>query len=176
MARAKKARRVEYSFRAGSPFPKDKAQTVGIALEDVQRTKGTLGIQPTDVVEAAVSPASPLHEFFEWDDTVAAQEYRVVQARHLLGAIKVTILDVTPEGQPMRLFLNLTPADGDDRAYIPAVTVLSDAAMRGQIVEQALAEAESWRRRYEHLDELRRIFDAIDATKARHRDRTRQVA
>jgi hypothetical protein len=41
------------------------------------------------VVEAARPEDAPLHSQFEWDDGVAAEKYRLTQARHLITSVKV---------------------------------------------------------------------------------------
>lgn len=43
------------------------------------------------VVDLARSPNSPLHDFFEWDDTVAAELHRQAQARTLIRSIKIRV-------------------------------------------------------------------------------------
>lgn len=48
-------------------------------------------LTPDQVVEAASDPASPLHDQFEWDDSVAAVEYRRDQARTLIRSVNVKI-------------------------------------------------------------------------------------
>ena len=34
-----------------------------------------------EIVEEARKKNSPLHDFFEWDDSIAAEKYRLAQAR-----------------------------------------------------------------------------------------------
>src|SRR4030042_4975195 len=41
-------------------------------------------IKPRDVVAEAKDEASPLHKYFEWDDKVAGDGYRLTQARDLI--------------------------------------------------------------------------------------------
>lgn len=65
----------------------EKAIEVMSSLED---RKGRL--QPNDVLEEAENVGSPLHPFFEWDDSVAAQAYRLEQARVLIGRFKITVI------------------------------------------------------------------------------------
>lgn len=43
------------------------------------------------VVESARDPASPLHDRFEWDDGLAAEEHRKAQARALIRSIKIRV-------------------------------------------------------------------------------------
>lgn len=49
-----------------------------------------------DVVRAARTTTSPLHEFFEWDDEKAAHEHRLGQARALIRSVQVRV--TTDEG------------------------------------------------------------------------------
>jgi hypothetical protein len=48
-------------------------------------------LRPDSVVSAARAPDSPLHSHFEWDDTKAAAEHRLDQARGLIRTIKVVV-------------------------------------------------------------------------------------
>lgn len=161
----KTKKRALYSFRDGSRLDSDKAPVVGHCLEQIQKRTGRRGIKPSEVIDEAKEPSSPLHEFFEWDNTKAAEAYRVEQARHLLAAITVEYEDVN-ESRPVRLFVNMKPqGEGNEREYIPTVAVLSDASMRAQLIRQALGEADAWRKRYEHLNELANVFAAIENAK-----------
>lgn len=44
-----------------------------------------------DVVEAARNKASVLHGFFDWDDSSAAEKYRLDQARDLIASVRVDL-------------------------------------------------------------------------------------
>lgn len=56
--------------------------------EEVGKELSKLGnFTPTDVLDIAKSPKSPLHKYFEWDDSKAAHAYRLTQARHLVLSI-----------------------------------------------------------------------------------------
>ena len=76
-------------------------------LEICRENRGVL--RPEDVVEQARSPKSVLHGLFQWDDSEAAREYRLWQAREL---IRVSVV-MLPEagGEPTRAFVSLM----DDR-------------------------------------------------------------
>lgn len=60
------------------------AQKIGDSLDALGKD-----FKPHDVVEAASHPGSPLNPFFQWDDTKAAAEYRLSQARNLIQAWEV---------------------------------------------------------------------------------------
>ena len=61
-----------YRLKPGSPIPVNKAQEIGeyiAALSDE--------ITPLALVEDAERAESPLHPFFEWDNTRAGYRWRV---------------------------------------------------------------------------------------------------
>jgi len=64
-----------------------------IAGEELQRLQNIYGsITPEILVNEAKKRKSPLHNIFEWDDTKAAGNYRLQQARILLNNIQVTVI------------------------------------------------------------------------------------
>ncbi len=68
----------------------EKAQAFGEALESLAKEKGGKFV-PKDVVELARRKASPLHDYFDWEDKTAAAKWRVEQARHLVRVLKVKV-------------------------------------------------------------------------------------
>lgn len=79
-------------LRSGSEFKvpgcdTDQARAVVEALLRIYERAGALRAE--DVVEEARSAKSPLHDWFEWDDSVAAEQYRLQQARQLVREIRV---------------------------------------------------------------------------------------
>jgi len=71
---------------------------IAVALRDLESKAGKL--LPADVVEAARDPMSPLHGQFEWDDSAAAEAYRLQQAGDLIRRVKITL---TVEDKPVRV-------------------------------------------------------------------------
>lgn len=49
-------------------------------------------LDPADVVEAARNPDSILHGYFEWDDSEAAKQHRLGQARQLIRRVKIEVV------------------------------------------------------------------------------------
>lgn len=67
------------------------AQAINIAaeLEAIENERGQLA--PEDVVVKASDPKHPLHDYFEWDDSEAAKQYRLDQARTLIRSVRYEI-------------------------------------------------------------------------------------
>lgn len=57
-------------------------------------------LTPTEVLEEARSPESPLHDQFNWNDTEAAEKYRLMQASRLIVRLRV---NVTVHSVPLRV-------------------------------------------------------------------------
>lgn len=118
-------------------------------------------IQPHDVVKAASNPKSVLHDMFTWDDSKAAAEYRLYQARQILRTYVVTEQPGTKS--TVRAFVSLK----QDRqkhggGYRHIADVLSDDELYQQLLADSLDELRTFQQRYARLKELRPVFDAAE--------------
>lgn len=106
-------------------------------------------VTPTSVVEEASDESSPLHDHFEWDDSVAGPRYRLVQAGHLIRRYRVTV--VTDDERTIRpRALSLTYGDGG-LGYRRTDEALSDPEQREFVLSQALREVAALRTKYTAL-------------------------
>jgi len=91
-------------------------------------------LTPEAVVDAAASLTSPLHSFFEWDDTKAGRHYRLQQARNLIGSLYITPLaTATKVSVDVRAFPHIPGAGG---GYVSQGTVASSPDLAIRLVEQ----------------------------------------
>ena len=92
---------VEYTYvdglEAAVKFGLD-PQTAGEELDRIKHRDGT--IAPGVVVDEARPEEAPLHPAFEWRDPVAAEQYRVIQAKTLIRQVRV-ICPEPVENQPV---------------------------------------------------------------------------
>jgi hypothetical protein len=149
---------VTYGWRPGSRVSLD-AQKAGEALTKIEKAHNGL-LEPEMVVDAARDEKSPLHAHFEWDDAVAAGEFRKDQARELIRAITVDISRSNVEPRTIRAFINVE--QGGQQGYISTAKAMGSAELRQQVLHRAFAELEAWRQRHAELTELARIFAIID--------------
>lgn len=112
---------------------------------------------PEDVIESARPKTSILHKFFTWDDTKAANERRIDQARGLIRAT-VRWIQVNGDKRPVRVFISLTEDRNDSGGYRPVVVCLNDKRLRRQMLEDALRELQVFERKYANLKELSDLF------------------
>lgn len=118
---------------------------------------GTL--YPRDVVEAARPEDSPLHDAFTWDDTEAARQWRLEQARRLIR-VQVTILP--NNNKPVQAFVSLTQKRLDDGGYLPIQTILSNEKLIARMKQDAATELEIFTRKFQQISELKPVFEAAE--------------
>jgi len=105
-------------------------------------------LDTADVVDAARNPDSPLHGYFEWDDSAAAEAYRLSQAETLIRRFKIV---VTVENVPVRCRRYASiPVAGDTQGR----TYYSVPKLRERQADAAL------------LDYARRILGNVEAVLA----------
>lgn len=130
-----------------------------VILRKLAHANGGL-LTPEAVVEFARPKTSPLHKRFLWDDTEAAHQYRLWQARQMIS-VTVRYVDIRGKKTPTRVFVSLTPdRDKKHGGYREMVEVLSDAELRRQMLKDALSEMELFEMKYQSLNELSVLFKA----------------
>lgn len=128
-------------------------------LETIRRRHRGL-LRPVDVVDYARDENTLLHEMFEWDDGDAARKYRLEQARKLLR-VHVTILEGSTK--EIRAYVSL-PSDREKPGggYRHIKFVMSNEQQRLELLATALNEMEHFRYKYQALQELVPVFEAMD--------------
>ena len=138
--------------------------------EEIIKIAENRGLTAENVVESARNKGSSLHRFFEWDDTLAAEEWRLQQARVLIHTIKIKI---TMDGdlKMIRAFENIkVTIDGDSfREYKPTIEILSNLEYRQQMIIKAIGEVKYWQEKYALFKEFNPIFNKIKETERRVR-------
>src|SRR4051812_1463795 len=82
--------RREFFARKGSRFNNRDAAIIGPVIDSLCTEKK--GPTPAEVVDAARDDESPIHDYFEWDDVVAAEEHRRQQAREMVRSIEIRVI------------------------------------------------------------------------------------
>ena len=166
---------MQYVAAKGSCLSDVQAQVYGERIEVLQEEFNG-EVTPDVVLDDAKGIDSPLNEFFEWDDTQAAIQYRRSQARYLLRSIHV-VVKVNDKETTTRAFHRVTikeeepePADNGHEedepearcVYVSVQRVFTDAELRQQAIEEALRQLTSWRNRHQQYQELAHVFQFID--------------
>lgn len=111
------------------------------------------------VVESARATSSPLHSMFLWDDTEAAHQFRLMQARQLIVSVRI----IHPQAkESIQAFVSLSP----DRSrpgggYRSTIDVLRRKSTREILIGDAMNELRRIEHKYRHITELCDIWEAI---------------
>lgn len=145
----------KYEWRNGFQSQKVDAAKVAQILEKLPQ------VTPAAVLESARSQKSPMHKLFTWDDTDAAHEWRLHQARQVIGALQVTYIEGPVE--PVKYMHATVRASNGDTRYNTVDEILSKRDTRNQLLNEALRELSSFRRKYAMLSELANLIPFVDA-------------
>lgn len=114
---------------------------------------------PSAVVQFAQDETTALHAYFDWDDSEAAKQWRMEQARRV---IRLSVTVVSQNLPPIRAMVSLTSDRKTGGGYRSLYDVLDSVSLRDQMVNDALAELRVFRRKYEQLKALAPLWDAIE--------------
>lgn len=128
---------------------------------------------PHDVVNAARNPNSVLHGCFEWDDSVAAEEYRLHQARKL---IRVQTTMLPHHAKPVHAFVSLTTDRAEDGGYLPIQSILSNENLLIQMKADAARELEIFTRKFHSIDDLQPLIAEAKKFIQRQKEECRPAA
>jgi len=131
------------------------------ALEEIRKANGGI-LRPKDVVDAARDPNHILHPYFEWDDTKAAELYRLEQARSLIRRVEIEVKIEDRKPVKVRAYVSLQDDRQKGDSYRATVEVLSQEELREKLLEEARREMEAFIKKYRTLDELAGVIQAME--------------
>lgn len=170
-ARKKKTKIV---WRKGVPTRGLSAVRVAEELEHILAKKKLKQITGKELLAVAKNKSSYLHKYFQWDDRVAAERYRLKQANELLSALEeiepvyvIRVHETAKEiaadtEQRVKHISALRVAGSREYVFKPTADILKSKSDREQLLAQAYADLQAFKRKYIVLSELSNLFSAID--------------
>ena len=144
---------MNYTFRNGFKHKVD-ANVAGAVCEELEQSGGLTGER---LVEASRPEDAPLHGEFEWDDSKAAESWRVQQARCIINSLIIVSPETNKETRKfVHLSIEKTPR------YESIETVMQSVDKRDLLLRNAYRELSAFRKKYAVLMELSKVFDVID--------------
>ena len=114
-------------------------------------------ITPENVLEAARNEKSELHKCFEWDNSVAAEKWRLQQARAVIQFLVVTD-EKDEDFEPVRV-LQVTSQTNE---YQKLDFFIKNDDEYQTLLKRAKDELRALKKRYSTLTELEKVFEAIE--------------
>lgn len=112
-------------------------------------------ITPKAILDFARDENSELHKCFEWDNDLAAEKYRIIQAGNVIRMLYIVQKD--EDTPPVRVLSKTS-----NTVYQPTRTFLKNQNEYEDLLKRALSELESFRLKYKTLSELEQVFEQID--------------
>lgn len=107
-----------------------------------------------DIVERAKDRSTELHKCFTWDNTEAANKWRLHQARNIVCSLVIRVEQSEKKEEkpiPLRMIVNK-----DTDHYVPIKTITKVADDYEKILEQAKRDAIAFSRKYASSPSLKR--------------------
>ncbi len=111
-----------------------------------------------EIVEKAKSTRSAMHNYFEWDDSVAGHMYRKQQASRLLCNLEVKYIADKKEPVTVRAYVNLKKQS----SYQPIETVVSDIDRYQMLLSKAYEDLKRVKTKYQDLEEIQEKLSFLD--------------
>ena len=116
-------------------------------------------VTPENVLDKARDDSTELHKCFEWDNSIAGEKYRLIQARDVIRHFVIEYKKDEEEPQKIRTYQISTTTN----QYKPTRVILQNPDEYSALLERAKDELRDIQRRYNTLAELEEVFAAIDA-------------
>lgn len=125
----------------------------------------TLGKEytPHQVLDLARDPKTELHKCFDWDDSIAAEKWRIEQARQVVKSFTVVI--ERAESKAPQAY-RVVQHDPIEKVYRPVMYTTRNEDQYGTLLRRAKAELASFRQRYKSIVELENVIEAIETALA----------
>lgn len=130
------------------------AQIAGEVCEELE-SRGELTAKK--LVEVSRPESAPLHKVFNWNDEEAAELYREEQGRRMIRC-----LVVVPENNTVttRAYFSIVAQEPE---YHSINTILESKDKYEALMETAMKELVSFKKKYAVLEKLQPVFDAIES-------------
>lgn len=120
-------------------------------------------VKPEQVLDKARDEESELHKCFDWNDSTAAEKYRLYQARMVINhLIVIKRDDEDEENEPIQFRVMLKNDKSVDSGYKQTIVMVKDEDEYRKMLEQAYEELRAFKKKYQCLSELSNILELID--------------
>jgi hypothetical protein len=149
-----------------------------VAFNELERIRADHGgeLIPKTVVLESKPVTAPLHPVFEWRNAVAADRYREWQARNVIKAVRIVVIDETGEkvSEPAFVSVRVVAEDGKLSRYYQQTDVaitrpdewmsaIAQAQLKLNAAEQAIKDLQRIAAQSQDPDRMQRLSIAAMA-------------
>lgn len=159
-------RKRAFTVKSGGRIPRDKVQIYGETLYGLSEEVELL--TPEYILKNAKRKASPLHDFFTWDDTKAAERYRLYEAGCLMRWIEVDVqYEAAADNVKTKAFMyvDVVRDDGQKtKGFATIEEISANDEYLDYIIEAAHRELITWRnnhKKYLNIKSFKNTFGPV---------------
>jgi hypothetical protein len=112
----------------------DKRKIIEARIIELTQRDPSERVTPEAVVDDARDPTSPLHDLFEWDDAVAAHNFRLQVARRIIRTVRI-VSNLTESTVKVVRYVRDPRCASDRQGYVSTATLRT----REDLAREALA-------------------------------------
>lgn len=143
--------RVEVFARPASRINNETARNVYEVASRLPKEERTA----EGLLAVAQNPDSPIHGAFTWDDAEAAKQHRLLQARHLLGSVRVRIVEEDAVYERAAFYSVRIDEDKTRMmSYVCYSEATEDAALAERIIAASKRDLTAFKNRYDKHHEI----------------------
>lgn len=130
------------------------AQTVADEISEIGEA-----VTAEQIVDRAKDETCELHKCFTWDNDIAAEKYRIIEARQLVRhLVREESPDAKNDTPPLRVFYKTN--NGEGYKHIERTIIKREDEYQA-LLARAMMELRAFKAKYSMLEELREILDLI---------------
>lgn len=134
---------------------KNKIEVIRDALTEIAASNDEGLLTAEAVVETARHPDHALHPFFTWEDSSAAEKYRLLEARTLIRKVRVLPENGETNGKSVPKYFSLmSDRQREGGGYRETETIVNDADLLAELEATAKKELQGWLDRHAALTEM----------------------
>lgn len=144
-----------YKWKTGTRYTPSLAQKAGEVCSSLA-SEGAL--TPSNLVDVSRPEEAPLHKLFEWNDLVAAEEYRKSQARHMIRSIEVVNEKNPDDRKPVFYHIQI---EKEEPKYETLSAIVQDVDKLTALLRDARRDMETFTSKYRSLEALSDVNEAM---------------
>nr|DAG73475.1 MAG TPA: hypothetical protein [Caudoviricetes sp.] len=140
-----------YKFKADAQKCADEIMEICNELESAT---------PQQILEKARDSNTELHKCFTWDNTEAAEKWRVQEARSVVRNLK--IIEVKPDKEPEPTTIRVFYKTDSSSGYKPTKLILKKPDEYKALVERCRSELLAIKQKFNSISEYEEIWEMIN--------------
>ena len=134
-----------------------KGASADLCAQEIMSIGPTEGVTPSQVLEKARDEGTELHKIFDWDNDVAAEKWRLNQAKKILNHIVIEVETPEKKKETVRYFLKTEPMG----AYKQTTVIFESKSETEKLLQMARRELESFKMKYQTLCDMKNIVREV---------------